>query len=258
MIKSFTSEWIRFRKTALIGIAIMIAFTALVSVFLFVGADGVDNGDRGGPGFIAGADLVEADGAVAALAAVLDMIGIVSLALFALSVARDFEFGTIRNLLVAQPRRGILLSGKLLALSAFMAVGVVIAALVSVALAYGLAPNQGIPTDSWTLAGTLETTGLAMVATLLYGMFGAMLAMVTRSAATSITIGIGYLLIAERLIGLIWDTAGEWLPAGILAAFAASGTQAVSFEKAAAFVAVYAILALGVTFVVFIRRDITD
>jgi len=257
VISAFTSEWIRFRKTALIGIAVMVAFTALVSVFLLVGADGVGDGGRG-PGLIAGADLVEADGAVAALAAVLDMVGIVALALFALSVARDFELGTIRNLLVAQPRRGILLSGKLLALGSFMVIGVVVSALVSVAFAYGLAPGQGIPTDAWTLAATLETTGLVVIATVLYGLFGAALAMATRSAAMSITIGVAYLLIAERLVGLIWDTAGEWLPAGILEAFAAGGTQAVSFEKAAVFVAFYAVLALGTTFGVFISRDVTD
>jgi ABC-type transport system involved in multi-copper enzyme maturation permease subunit len=236
----------------------MVGFTALVSVFLFVGSDGIGSGGRGGPGFMTGADLAQADSAVAALATALDMIGIVSLSLFALSIARDFELGTIRNLLVAQPRRGILLTGKLLALSSFMAIGVVVAALASAALAYGLAPGQGIPTDSWTLAATLETAGLAVIATVLYGLLGAALAMVTRSAAMSIAVGIGYLLVAERLIGLIWDTSGDWLPAGILETFVAGGTEFASFGKSAAFVALYAVLALGATFGVFIGRDVTD
>jgi ABC-type transport system involved in multi-copper enzyme maturation permease subunit len=256
VIAAFRSEWIRFRKTALTGIVIIVAFTALVSVFLFVGADGV--GDGGGRGFGAGANLAEADAAVAALVAVLDMIGIVSLSLFALSVARDFELGTIRSLLVAQPKRGVLLSGKLLALSAFVVAGVALGAFVSVALAFGFAPGQGIPTDSWTLLATFESTGLVATTTVLYGLIGAALAMVTRSAATSITVGVGYLLIAERLIGLIWDTAGDWLPAGILEAFAAAGSESVSFGKAWAFVAIYAILALGVTFFTFLKRDITS
>jgi len=183
---------------------------------------------------------------------------LVALALAALSVARDFELGTIRNLLVAQPRRGILLSGKLLAQGSFMVIGIAVAGVVSVVLAYALAPGKGTSTDLWTLGATLETVGLVAVATILYGLLGAALGMVTRSAAISITIGAGYLLIAERLISLIWDTSGEWLPAGILAAFAAGGTQAVSFGKAASFVAIYAVLALAVTFTVFLRRDVTD
>jgi ABC-type transport system involved in multi-copper enzyme maturation permease subunit len=187
-----------------------------------------------------------------------DMVGIVALALAALSVARDFELGTIRNLLVAQPRRGILLSGKLLAQGSFMVIGIAVAGVVSVVLAYALAPGKGTSTDLWTLGATLETVGLVAIATILYGLLGAALGMVTRSAAISITIGAGYLLIAERLISLIWDTSGEWLPAGILAAFAAGGTQAVSFGKAASFVAIYAVLALAVTFTVFLRRDVTD
>jgi branched-subunit amino acid ABC-type transport system permease component len=82
--------------------------------------------------------------------------------------------------------------------------------------------------------------------------------MVTRSAAISITAGVAYLLIVENLLGLIWDAAGEWLPAGIFEAFAQGGTSSVSFEKSVALAAAYATVALVTLFVIFTRRDVTD
>lgn len=61
----------------------------------------------------------------------------------------------------------------------------------------------------------------------LFGLVGAVLAMVTRSAAISIATGVAYLLIVENLFGLIWDGAGEWLPAGVFSAFAGGGTSQI-------------------------------
>jgi hypothetical protein len=113
-------------------------------------------------------------------------------------------------------------------------------------------------TDAWTVAGALGTLGTTAIATVLWGLVGAVLAMVTRSAAISITAGVAYLLIIENLLGLIWDSAGEWLPAGVIAAFASGGTNLVSFEKSIILAVGYAILGLGVMYLTFIRRDVID
>ncbi|MFV9672610.1 MAG: ABC transporter permease subunit [Acidimicrobiia bacterium] len=259
MIRSYKSEWIRFHKTARVGIMVMIGFVVLISVMLFLGSDdmGPGGGEHGGP-LGGAADLAADDGAIAALSTAANLIGVVAIALFALSVARDFEWGTIRNLLVGQPRRAILLSGKLLAVASYVVIGVVVAGAVAVLLAVVLAPSQDISTDAWTVAGSLGTVGTTAIATVLYGLVGAVLAMVTRSAAISITAGVAYLLLIENLLGLIWDSAGEWLPAGIISAFAAGGTASVSFEKAFVLAAGYAIFGLAVMYVTFLRRDVTD
>ena len=259
MIRSYASEWIRFHKTARVGILVMVVFVALVSVMVLLGNEemGPGGGGHGGP-FGGTVDLVADDGAVAALSASANLIGIVAIALFALSVARDFEWGTIRNLLVGQPRRAILLSGKLLAVASYVIIGAVAAGVAAVVLAVTLAPTQDISTDTWTVAGSLGTIGTTAIATVLWGLVGAVLAMVTRSAAISITAGIAYLLIIESLLGLIWDTAGEWLPAGVIAALASGGTSQVSFEKSILLAVGYAILGLGVMYLTFMRRDVTD
>lgn len=259
MISSYKSEWIRFHKTARFGIMVMVGFVVLISFMLFLGSDdmGPGGGGHGGP-FGGVADLAASDGAIAALSTAADLIGVVAIALFALSVARDFEWGTIRNLLVGQPRRAILLSGKLLAVASFVVIGVVAAGVVAALLAVVLAPGQNISTDAWTVAGSLGTVGTTAIATVLFGLVGAVLAMVMRSAAISITAGVAYLILIENLLGIIWDSAGEWLPAGIISAFAVGGTASVSFEKALVLSTGYAILGLGVMYFTFLRRDVTD
>jgi len=259
VIRSFTSEWIRFRKTARTGILVMIGLVVMIALMLFLGGDSMGPGGGGHGGPLGGAaDLTATDGAMAALSTAINLIGIVSIALFALSVARDFEWGTIRNLLVGQPRRAILLSGKLLAVSSYVIIGVVAAGVVAALLAVVLAPGQDISTESWTLAASLGTLGTTAMAALLFGLVGAVLAMLTRSAAISITAGVAYLLVIENLLGLAWDSAGEWLPAGVFSALAGGGTDLVSLEKATVLSAGYATLALIVMYVVFMRRDVTD
>ena len=259
MIRSYASEWIRFRKTARAGISVMVVFAALVSVMVFLGNEEMGPGGEGHGGpFGSAPDLAAADGAVAALAAAASLIGVVSLALFALSVARDFEFGTIRNLLVGQPRRAVLLSGKLLAVASYVVIGVLAAGVLAALLAVSLAPGQDISTAAWTVGAALATVGTTALAAVLYGLVGAVLAMVTRSAAISITVGVAYLLIVENLLGLVWDGAGDWLPAGVFSAIAAGGTGSMSFEKSVVLAIGYGILGLIVMYLVFMRRDVTD
>jgi ABC-2 type transport system permease protein len=261
VIRSFISEWIRFRKTASFGILVIIFFVAMISVFLFIGDGGFgpSEGDAShGPFSGVETDVTDPDGAVAALSTAVNILGVISLALFALSTARDFELGTIRNLLVGEPRRAVLLAGKLLGVGAYVVVGVLIAAVVAAVLAFALAPGQDIPTDAWSLSASLGTVGTVTATGLLFGLFGSTIAMATRSAAISITAGVAYLLIVESLLGLIWDAAGEWLPAGVFSAFAQGGTSSVSFEKSMALAAAYAAAALIMLFVIFTRRDVTD
>ena len=237
----------------------MVGFAALISLFLFFGDDGFGPGNGGDGGPLGGAaDLTGENGAVAALSTSVNILGVVSLALFALSVARDFELGTIRNLLVGQPRRAALLSGKLLAVVSYITLGVLAAGIVSSVLAVVFAPGQGIPTDGWTVTASLETWATTTTAVLLFVIVGAVLAMTTRSAAISITAGVAYLLIVENLVGLIWDSASEWLPAGVFSAFAAGGTGPLSFEKSAALALGYAIAGLLVMYLTFAARDVTD
>jgi ABC-type transport system involved in multi-copper enzyme maturation permease subunit len=264
MLRTFISEMIRFRRTGLIGAGIMAAFTVLVTTLTFVGFDestgpGPGGGGRALPGT---SDLAAADGLVSGLASAATMIGIVALALFAISVARDYERGTIRQLLVGEPRRALVLGGKILALVSVVAVGVTVAALGGIAAAFSLAPVAGVSTAAWTTGAAVSaassTTVNVMVATVVWGLAGAVLAMVTRSASAAITVGIGYLLVGEQLLQLVWDTSSDWLVSGTLSTFTAGGTDLVSYGRSTTLLVLYAAAFATATFVLFQRRDITD
>ncbi|MGH8947861.1 MAG: hypothetical protein ACRDXF_03295, partial [Acidimicrobiia bacterium] len=186
------------------------------------------------------------------------IIGVVALALFALSVARDYEYGTIRNLFVAEPRRLIVYAGKLIGLWSLVISAVLVAALVSAGLTTVFASSQGIGTSAWELGASLASVAQLAGATLLYGVIGAAIAIATKSAAVAITAGVAYLLIVENLIGLAWDSASEWLPAGVLSAIASGGTSTLSLAEATVLGVAYGVAALAVLVVVLMRRDVTD
>ena len=262
MLRTFKSELIRFRKTAFIGAGIMAAFTALITLLTFVGFE-----ESGGPGAGRGpvaavADLASIDGLMAGLASAATLIGIVALALFAVSIARDYERGTIRQLLVGEPRRALVLGGKILALFTMVIAGVTVSAVVGMGAAFVVAPIAEISTAAWTtsaaVSAAISTTVNVTIATMVWGLAGAVLAMVTRSASAAITAGIAYLLVGEQLLTLVWDTSSDWLVSGTLTTFTSGGSAMVSYGQAAILLTMYAATFLLATFVVFSRRDITD
>ena len=262
MLRTYKSELIRFKRTGLIGAGIMVAFTALITMLTFVGFEGDGGGPGDGPGFASVSDLAAADGWIAGLAGAAPMIGIVALALFAMSIARDYERGTIRQLLVGEPRRALLLGGKIAGLMTFVVVGTALSAMVGVAIAFAFSSSAAVSTAAWTtgagLAAVVGTSLNVMVATVVWGLTGAVLAMLTKSASAAITAGIAYMMIGENLLSLVWDTASEWLPSGTLSTFTAGGSSAVDYGQSALLLSLYAAAFVVATFVVFQRRDITD
>ena len=262
MLRTFKSELIRFRKTAFIGAGIMAALTALITLLTFVGFE-----ESGGPGAGRGpvaavTDLASIDGLMAGLASAATMIGIVALALFAVSIARDYERGTIRQLLVGEPRRALVLGGKIVALLTMVIAGVTMSAIIGIGAAFAVAPIAEISTAAWTtgaaVTAAVSTTVNVTIATMVWGLAGAVLAMVTRSASAAITAGIAYLLVGEQLLTLVWDTSSDWLISGTLTTFTNGGTAAVSYGQSAILLTLYAAAFAAATFIVFSRRDITD
>ncbi len=252
------------RPTAIVGYAgAAIGVTALMTVVSIANAD---NPDARGPGAAEGltlAQLAEPGGYLAGFEAAGSFLGIIALALFASNIAAEFSTGTIRALLAVDPRRRRLLAGKTLGLAAFLIATVTAASIVGGIVATALSGPQGIDTAAWATAdgfteGAATWANLA-AATIVWGLFGALVAMVSRSAAISIAAGIGYFLIGEHLIlQSLWPSTAEWLPAGLLNALAEGGTTAVSFTVALALSALYAATAYTLTSLVFARRDITD
>jgi hypothetical protein len=84
------------------------------------------------------------------------LLGIVALCVFAAQTAQEYTYGTLRNLLVRQPRRLQLLLGKYVSMASFAIVMVFLAAVVSMSLAFGLSGKAKVETDAWVTSDALQ------------------------------------------------------------------------------------------------------
>lgn len=265
------SEWIRIWRWSFLigGIGVPAAFAALISVFIYTAADDITNGTPvtgpgGGPGsaasFATTAQLAEPGGFLTPLATVSTLAGIVLLAMSALAVATDYSTGLIRILVQAQPKRTILLTGKILALAVFTLISTLVTTLVVVLVARPLARLHGIDVDAWKtdVVAHLASSYLNfIIAATVWGLIGLMIAVLTRSAALAIGIGIGYLLVVENLIGIVAPDATTYLPGGTLNALVAGGTNDLTWTVALGLTVLYGTIATAIAIVTFRARSIT-
>jgi hypothetical protein len=85
-----------------------------------------------------------------------------------------------------------------------------------------------------------------------------MLAVLTRSSAVAIGIGIGFLLVVEGLITIVWSGAASYLPGGTLNTLAAGGDDRLSWGTALGLAVFYGAVAATVSLLTFRARDITS
>lgn len=265
MLRSLRSELVRLRRPGLLiaWLGLMALFATMANTIMFsVAADGVQL-PPGAPGvaFPTAAELATADGLMAGMPAASTMFGIVTLSFWAIAVATDYSTGLIRLLVAAMPRRWPLLVGKVAALSLLTAVATTIAAAVTLAIAPPSAQGAGIDTSAWgdgavsTIIGTWASTYLSL---LVWGVIGLAIAYLTRSAAIAISVGAGYVLVVEAMLGRLFDTTPDWLLGSTLTAVAQGGSATIAQGTALGWAGLYLTLGLGAAAVVLLRRDVTD
>jgi ABC-2 type transport system permease protein len=262
MLRSFSSEWVKLRRKSMLlwGIGGTLFFTVIATVFTIERAVTAiapgfhDHGFR-----ITVAQLSQPDGLVHGIVDVSNLVGIVALALFAGATATEYSQGTLRNLLVRQPGRIKLLSGKFLALALFVLLVVVLAIVVAIVVAFALGPGKGVHTSAWTsstgVSDTLHAVLRIYLAAIGYGVLGTALAVILRSPAVAITLGVAYSLPGEAIINAIWGNGDRWLPGQLLSAVAHGGTGSTSYSRALLLVVLYAAVVAAGTLVLFQRRD---
>ena len=183
------------------------------------------------------------------------------LVLWAIAAATDYGTGLIRILVQAHPNRVTLLAGKIAALSIFTLLATTVTTLVVVVFARPLARLEGIEVEAWKTdfpAHLLEGFFNFTIAGLVWGLIGLALAVLTRSAAMAIGIGIGFLLVVEGLITIFAPDAGPYLPGGTLSTLAAGGNDQLAWGAAFGLVVLYGVVAATVSLAVFRTRDIVS
>ena len=249
-MRAFRSEWIKLsRRTTLAGFGgAMVGFAALITVLMFLNAGGtsVDPGGGRTASFATAETLSLADGSVIPITHVATFLGIIALALFASNLAGEFTRGTIRMLFVTEPRRIKILAGKLAALANFTAAWVAVGLGVSVGLGVLLPSGAGVDTTAWwtadgfsAMAGTYLSVGGSVI---VFGLIGAALAVLTRSAAIAISAGAADFMLVEPLVGSFWEALGEWGSSAVSSALAGGGTAVIGYSTAVVMVAAYGLL----------------
>lgn len=241
----------------------MAVFAVIInSVIYTIAADG-SAPPGGGPGvaFPSVETLESASGIVAGVSSAASMFGVITLAFWAIAMASDYSTGLIRLLAAAQPHRWRLLLGKVSALVLWTAMATTVALAVNLAAAVPAAKAAGISTEKWMddVVGQVAQAWLtSFSASLVWGIIGLVLALLTRSSAIAISVGVGWVLLVESIIKTASSDVGEWLPGTTLTALAQGGTDELSFAGAALIGAAYATLGLLAALVIFVRRPITE
>jgi ABC-type transport system involved in multi-copper enzyme maturation permease subunit len=161
--------------------------------------------------------LSAAGGATEAFRIGTGFLGVLVIVTFAARTAMEFSHGTMRTLLVHEPRRWRIVTGKTLALFIYAAGILAMAAVFTVAMALALAPGQNVSTTDWLgFDGARAAAGdyLSAAAGLLgWAILGSLLGVVFRSVPVVVAVGVAWAGPFEHLLGQAWSTAIRSSPA---------------------------------------------
>jgi ABC-2 type transport system permease protein len=263
MFKVFFAEWRKLRRpTLLLGtFAAALFFNALITSFVYLMIDSPQgNADRGRS---VGRDVLGlASGSVYGFASIGGLLGIIALCVFAAQSAQEYTYGTLRNLLVRQPRRLLLLMGKYAAMKTFALILTLVNAVVSIAISVYLSDRAKVSTDLWftsdgwsSVAHTLVNVYISIV---FYAIIGIALGILLRSPISAISIALVWILIIENLIGAVKPVTLDWMPGNQFATIAQGGTPLISYSHALILGSSYVLVALLLSSFLFTKRDVAN
>lgn len=256
MWAAFTSEWTKLRRRTLflstfLGLAVA-ASLFVVLMFSQASANG---------GIVSLHQLAQPNGLVIGVARAAMLLGVVAFGIAASQVASEYSLGTLRQLLVRQPRRIVLLAGKMLGVITFLVLALCFAAIVALIVAVVAAHSRGVPTGAWFtgtgLGDLFRELGDLVLATVGYSVLGMALGQFVRSAVFAVIIGFAWLIAVENIITRIVPSTQQWLPGSSIMAVASGGAEGVSYGHGLILGAVYLIVAIAAAMTVFLRSDVT-
>ena len=259
----FRSEWRKLRRpTLFLGTMLASAgLTGLVTSLLFLLIDSPQgNSDRGN--MISREILQLPSGLTIGFSNAAGLLGIVALCVFAAQTAQEYTYGTLRNLLVRQPRRLQLLLGKYVSMASFAIVMVFLAAVVSMSLSFGLSGKAKVETDAWVTSDALremaKTFGNVLLSVIAFGTVGMILGLLLRSPISSISLGVIWLLIVENILVAVKSSLGNWMPGNLMSIIAVGGTTDISYTHSITMVSIYLVASATIVITLFKRRDVSN
>lgn len=267
-MKIFLAEWRKLRRpTLLLGtLGSVIFVTGLVTSLLYLLIDAkTGNAERGN--LISREMLQMPDGFLIGFRSASGLLGIVALSVFAAQTAYEYTHGTLRNLLIRQPRRLQLLLGKYFSMIALAVIVVAVSAITAISVSFGLAGRAKVITDAWSTndakVALLHSFINVLISTIGYGTIGMILGILFKSPNIAITVGNAFLLVIESIIGIAWKPTTRWLPGNLLSIISSGGApigvqDPVTYSQALLRIGAYLLLASIATATIFKRRDVAN
>jgi ABC-type transport system involved in multi-copper enzyme maturation permease subunit len=257
--RSFESEWVKMRRRRL-WYGSYVAITGVVLLTTIVTIAGALHHPNA-RGDLTLAQLAHATGLSQGLMQSGVLLGAVSFSIAAFQFGGEFSHGTLRNLLVRQPRRSVLMTGKCLAVLTFLVGAVMVATIVGLCAAFAMAHLRSVPTSAWTSGVGMGDLGIVLgdlaISTCGFAIIGMIAGVLLRSSVIAIAAGLAVLLPVETIITDAVPGAARWLPAQLLEAIAQGGSTGASFRAALITMSAYLAGAVVFTLLVFVRRDVT-
>ena len=259
-LNAFRSEWIKLRRRTLLfgvfgGLSVAASFFVIL---LFTQAAAVGPGSADLPSLEA---LAQPNGLIHGVTRVVVLLGIVAFGVAAFQIASEYSLGTLRQLLVRQPRRTVLLAGKYLGVISFIVAVVVFASVVAGGVAVIMAHVRHVPVGAWFSAtGTKDLTealGELVLAVIGFATLGLAVGLFLRSAVFAVIVGLAYLIAVENIVGRVLPATNRWLPGQLLLGVGQGGNTTTTFPRALLLSAIYLGIVGLVTTYVFRRRDVT-
>jgi hypothetical protein len=180
---------------------------------------------------------------------------------FIASTTSEWTQGTLRALLMQQPRRVRLLAGKAVALLLVTAAVLLVALVFASITAYVMASVRGIPTHDWlTGEGLRRTAGdwsRAALSVGCYGLMGMALGTLIRSTTVAVALAFAWFFPLEHVVQNSWAAAGRWFPGLLFEAVTSGGNAQTGFGRAVLLAASVVAVLVCVAAVDLRRRDIS-
>jgi ABC-2 type transport system permease protein len=256
---AFLSEWTKLkRRTLLLSTFLGLAAAASAFVILLFSQAPATGAGGGLPSL---QQLARPNGLIVGVTRATMLLGIVAFGIAAAQMASEYSLGTLRQLLVRQPRRIVLLAGKMLAVVTFLLLALVFAAVVAFVVAVIAAHSRDVSTTAWFTAtgfGDLfRALGDIALAVVGFTILGLAIGQFMRSAVFAVIAGFAWIIAVENIITRIVPGTAKWLPGAALDTVASGGTEGPSFAHGLIVGAVYLIAAIAATAITFARRDVT-
>jgi ABC-2 type transport system permease protein len=259
---AFGSEWVKLKRMTLLLPAFLGLAAAACLFVVLIFSNAPAHGSGGGLPSLQ--QLARPNGLVFGLTRATFLLGVVAFGTAAAQTASEYSLGTMRQLLVRQPRRVTLLAGKLLAVVTFMVLATAFAAVAAFLAACAMAQSRGVSTSAWfTSTGfgdLLKALGNIELAVIGFSILGLVIGQFLRSAVAAVILGFAWLLVIEQFIlTRIVPGAAPWLPGISLSTIAGGGNADfnITYTHGLIVAVVYVVAASAAAAVTFSLRDVT-